>query len=234
MTENIDNNDIQTTEEQNIEEKRDNMALAVPEEWDPAGTLATTLQSLVRPSGFKNGLCANIPVICRGRACPFYATCRLQISGHDLAPIVGKRCPVEIYEIIGKYQWYIDTLEVHDDNLVDLGLIKELVDIDILIDRADRKQAEEADFLENVVIAMDERGNEITQRQISKVSEFRDKQQKKKEQILQLFNSTRKDKAGTKVTLVEDPSTHAARLLQRKRELEASGEIIEVEIEDAD
>jgi hypothetical protein len=236
MTENKNNSDIQPQddEQKNIEPKNDNMALAVPEEWDPEGTLAETLQVLVRPGGYKHGLTSNIPVICKGGECPFYATCRLAISGHDMRPIVGKRCPVEIYEIIGKFQWYVDTLGVDDSNIVDLGLIKELVDIDILIDRADRKQAQEVDFLEDVTIGLDERGNEITQRQISKVSEFRDKQHKRKEQILQLLNSTRKDKAGTKVTVVEDPSTHAARLLERKRELEAKGEIIEVEAEDDD
>jgi len=135
---------------------------------------------------------------------------------------------------MGRYQWYMDTLNVDPTNLVDMGLIKELIDTEILIDRADRRQAAEADFLEDVTIAINEHGREIRQRQISKIQEFKDKQDKKKQTILQLLNSTRKDKAVTKIQISEDPSSHAAKLLARKRELEAKGEIIEVRIEDAD
>jgi hypothetical protein len=56
--------------------------------------------------------------------------------------------------------------------------------------------------------------------------------QKRKDTVLSLLNATRKDKAGSKLSIEMDPSTYAATLMQRKKELDelkkANG-IIEVD-----
>lgn len=163
----------------------------------------------------RHGFYASIPIICRGSACPYACTCRL--IREDLAP-VGERCPVEIAAAQRLFQAYADELEIDPDSAVDLTLLRELVSLDIAILRCENRLAADADFVQEVAVAVTPRGHVITRPEIHRAAEYKDKLLEKRHRVLQLLNSTRKDKAGTKITVQYDPSTRAAELLRRARE----------------
>jgi hypothetical protein len=102
-----------------------------------------------------------------------------------------------------------------------------------MLERAGRKMAQEADFIEMVCVGIDADGNAITRPEIRKSVDFKERMQKRKDTLLSLMNATRKDKAGNKVTIDMDPSSYAAYLISRKAEIDRSN-AIEVEVEPVD
>lgn len=169
----------------------------------------------------QTGLCANIPIICKGAKCPFIETCGIKAVGMNVDDLKGQRCPVEIADITRRFQWYTAHLEIDADDVVDLGMVKELVDIDVMLERANKRMAAEGDFVEMVAVGVDGEGNAIRKPEIRKSVDFKERMQKRKDTILQLLNATRKDKAGSKVTIDMDPSSYASQLLEKKRQLDS-------------
>ena len=168
----------------------------------------------------KHALYARAPMVCKGVDCPSYATCPL--AQYDLTP-EGERCPVEISALVDMFEKYCEELRVKEDDFVDMTLVRELVAIDVQLDRAaDRLAAE--DFIQEVNVGVTESGRAIKKPEIHKAFEVQEKLMKRRHEILQLLNSTRKDKAGSKVTLAVDPSVQAAQLIARKRALDAQKE----------
>ena len=110
-----------------------------------------------------------------------------------------------------------------------IGLVKELIDYEVQIRRADHKMASQGDFLEDIVVGISDNGHPIVNKEIAKPIDYKERAIKKKHEILQLLNSTPKDKAGSKININVDPSTYAANLLQRAKEYMNADEIIEVE-----
>jgi hypothetical protein len=167
-------------------------------------------------ANIKHGLYASIPMICKGPACPYAATCPLLAI--DLAP-ERERCPLEISKIMKRFEQYSHELAIDEDNIIDMTLVKDLIDIDIQLIRAENKLAIDADFIQDVIIMITEHGDEITQPQIHKAVDYKDKLLKKRHEILGLLNSTRKDKAGDKLTIVLDPSSYASQLMSQAAEM---------------
>jgi hypothetical protein len=170
-------------------------------------------------SSLKHGMMAQIPIRCYGEKCPYAETCYIP---PDERPANG-RCPVEVAAIMDLFDKYCHNLGVTKDDIVDIGLIKELVDLDIQLVRADNRLAASADFVEEVVTFVTNNGQAYTTPQLNKAVEYKDKIRRERHRILQLLNSTRKDReSGTRVG---DPSTFAAALMAKARELEKSGKI---------
>jgi predicted HNH restriction endonuclease len=140
---------------------------------------------------------------------------------------VGERCPVEIATIIDRFNKYVKQLRIDPDNIVDLGLVKNLVDVEIQLARADRRCAITADIVEQVIAVVTERGEAYYRPEISKAAEYKLKLISEHGRILSLLNATRKDKAANKMNISIDASNYAAQLLRRKAMLESS---IEAEV----
>lgn len=202
----------------------------LPMEWQfsARGVQALTIASQM--ANIKHGLYASIPMLCKGADCPYAATCPLLAM--ELAP-VAERCPLEVSKIMKRFEQYSEQLDIDDNNIVDMTLIKDLIDIDIQLIRADNKLAVDADFIQDVTVTITEHGDEITQPQIHKAVDYKDKLLKKRHDILGLLHSTRKDKAGDKLTITLDPSTYASQLMAQMQG-KAKGEIIDVSPSDDD
>ncbi|MEW6770032.1 MAG: hypothetical protein AB1330_01380 [Bacillota bacterium] len=183
--------------------------------WGLSETALNALQRAEQIQAARHGLYASIPIICKLDRCPYAQTCRLIDEG--LAP-AGERCPLEIAAMQRLFQAYMEELEVEDDAAVDIMLIRELVSIDIAILRCENKLAVDADFLQEVAVAVTPKGHIITKPEIHKAAEYKDKLLEKRHRVLQLLNSTRKDKAGSKHVFMFDPSTRAVELLEKARE----------------
>lgn len=165
----------------------------------------------------KHGMFAGIPLICRGDKCPYADTCTLPIEHR----IEKERCPMEIGAILARFDSWcshfginVDTEYIKDEELVDATLIRDLVDNEIQILRADNRIAINADFIARSVATIDNKGKAYYEDKISPEAEFKLQLLDKRYKILQLLNSTRKDKAKeTKFEL--NPSEQAISIFKK-------------------
>lgn len=185
----------------------------IAEVWgiDDGSSKGVTKASLM--SNVKHGILAQVPMICRGHKCPYVNTCYLK---PEERPKQG-RCPIEIATILSLFEKYTTHLEITDEDIVDLTLVKELIDLDIQLLRADHYMAARPEFVEEVPVFVTEDGRAFTKPEISRAVEYKEKLRKERHRILQLLNSTRKDKEGGRKG--KDPSSMAADILAKAKEL---------------
>ncbi|MCW4014022.1 MAG: hypothetical protein NWF07_13700, partial [Candidatus Bathyarchaeota archaeon] len=173
----------------------------LPAEWNMDSKGLEALKVVQAMNSTRGGLYANGPLICKGKNCPFLETCTVHAVGMDVDDLVGQRCAVEINDITRRFDGYCEYLGVEPDNLVDLGMIKELVDIEIMLERANKRMAQEGDFIEMIVVGVSENGDAIRRPEIRKSVDFKERMQRRKNDLLTLLNATRKDKAGSKLQI---------------------------------
>lgn len=219
VEENLENMLVEK-EEKEIEEKK----TVMPWKMDKKGKAA-----VAKAVGIMNttyGLYATIPLVCKGEECVY---AKLFPDTHDGLSVEGQRCPVEVAMIMTKYDQYKKELNIAEEDAVDMSILRDVIDYDIQIIRAENKMAVEGDFVKDVTIGISQTGVPIIQEQISQAAEYKDKIQKKRNDSLKLLNSTRKDKAGINVNHIMDPSTYATKLLQEDTDfLDAEFEELEV------
>lgn len=196
----------------------------LPPTWGISERGLRAIKTAVAMSNTKHGLFASIPIVCKSAQCPYADSCYLLTMNLDTP---GERCPQEIAAIMERFEAYTNQLDISVDNMVDLNLIKNLVDIEIQIVRADNKVAMNGDFIENVIAAISPQGDAYYKPELSKAAEFKLKLLAEHSKILSLLHATRKDKAADKTTIVMDASSYAASLLKKARDMEA--EVIDVE-----
>lgn len=165
----------------------------------------------------RHGLFASIPLVCKGEDCPYASTCLAVM--YDTAP-VGDRCPMEIVSISQKFAQYCQELGVDETKAVDAGLVKELIDCEIIIDRCNQLIADEGDMIKNVVVGISEDGTAYTRPEIHQALNIKDRTQRRKNEILQLLNSTPKDKAKSDGSQLMDASRYAADIMKKYMEMQ--------------
>lgn len=168
------------------------------------------------------GLYAAIPMICKGEDCAY---AKLFPELHEAAIEEGDRCPVEVAFIMTKYDQYVTELEIQPTDAVDMSILRDLIDYDVQILRADNKMTTEGDFVKDMVVASDESGRPIFREEISQAAVYKEKIQTRRNKSLEMLHSTRKDKAGSKTTITMDPSSYAAELLKRAKSSDEDGSI---------
>lgn len=204
------------------------MEVQLPDAWGNSDKMKTALKKSLASSSVKHGLFTAIPMVCRGAdRCVFADTCGLALQ--QIEP-EGERCPVEISHILTKYKAYTEELNIDEQNIIDMTLVKDLIDLDVQIARADNKLAIDGDFIQMITTAVTEDGDEIQNPAIHKAVEYKNQLLKKRHDVLGLLNSTRKDKAGDKLTITLDPSTYASQLMAQAAQMQAG--IIDVTPED--
>jgi hypothetical protein len=203
----------------------------MPKAWKVSERGMEAVNIAIAMNSTKHGLYASIPMLCKAEECPYASVCPL--VDMEKAP-EGERCPLEIAMILRKYEQYSDEFGIDENNVVDMGLVKDLIDYDIQLFRAENKIAVQGDFVEDVVVTVTEGGEAITAPQLSKATEYKDKIMTKRFKILELMNSTRKDKAGDKLTLSLDPSSYAAQLMSQIAPNMKPGQIIDADYDEVD
>ena len=183
-------------------------------------------------ANMKHGMYSGVPIICRGATCPFRETCWIPAAELE----VGTRCPIEVGAIMERFESYGRELNMQDDDTVDHSIVKDVIDIEIMMLRADNSLAISGDFIEEVVAGVDSQGRSIKRPEVHKALEVKMKLRTERLKLLNQLNSTRKDKK-QEVTGLTDPSSIASALMQKVRALQEEGRIIDavpVEIEQAD
>jgi hypothetical protein len=219
---------VQTPEQLRMEAMTN---VEMPSTWKVSAETRGLIKQSLEIYNTKHGMYSAIPMMCKGDGCPYASVCPILDGGGDPK---GQRCPLEIGIVLKKFEEYTEYFHVADNDVVDMGLIKDLVDYDVQLFRAENRIAMEGDFLEDVIITVTESGQEITNKQVSKAAEYKERIMNKKHKVLELMNSTRKDKAGDKLTVTLDPSTYASQLMQKIAGSMAPGQIIDADFEDFD
>ena len=176
----------------------------------------------------KHGMFASVPIICRADNCAYKDVCMVTPPQR----ILGQRCPMEIAAILSRYeQWCnhfdIDTTEdvISPECLVDATLIKDLVNIEVQILRAENKIALNGDFMADTLLDIDKKCQPYFGKIVAPETEFLMTLQDKKIKILNQLNATRKDKASDKK---ESASDTAIRIFQQVKELEKAKQVVSI------
>lgn len=187
-----------------------NMGNAMQKMFSLSGNQLAHAQGIANMYQLKHGLSASIPILCKDAACPYIGTCAIPAQDRTL----GGRCPQEIGAMIARYEGLCRELAITDDDVVDAGLVKDVVDFEMLMIRADNKLAVSADVLAQAIADVDHKGNEHYEEVIDPVIELKMKLFDKKIRALEKLNSTRKDKADA-MKKKKDPSIKAANLMNK-------------------
>lgn len=164
-------------------------------------------------SNSRHGLFANVPIICKGEACPYLSTCTVSIL--DLP--TGHRCPMEIGAIMARFERYCEEFEVTEKNSVDLGQIKQLVDIEIMIMRCDSKIAKSSDFIEESLKDVTKNGVYIYEKVVTQENQFKMTLLERHARILKDLAATRSSKKDKGVA--DDASQVASLIMKRVKEV---------------
>lgn len=203
----------------------------MPSTWKVSNETKGMIAQSLEIYNTKHGLYAAIPMVCRGEKCPYAEVCPLVSGGMDPS---GSRCPLEIGLIMKRFEEYKTEFNIDEEDVVDMGLVKDLVDYDVQLFRAENRIAMQGDFIEDVVVSVQDNGREITAPQISKAAEYKEKIATKKHKVLQLMHSTRSDKAGDKLTLTLDPSSYAAQLMSQVAQDMKPGQIFDADYDEVE
>jgi len=162
------------------------------------------------------GAAAKVPLYCAGeRICPFAQECPFV----EIAKVpVGRKCPIEMELMAFWTSRYMKEFEVDPENYSEVGMITELVELDIYDLRASMILArpECAELTKDIVVGVDREGRPIVNREVHKAWELKERVKKRKQKILESLVGTRKEKykrdAALKKHSAKNPSTQAIEL----------------------
>jgi len=182
----------------------------------PANT-KSIVKDLVNIRNTKIGIMAATPIKCFNSRCPFDTVC--PVSSDDR--MEGQLCPVEVAAIIDRFEGLCLELGVNDTDYVDIGLIKDVVDIEIKILRIDRVFAKDGNVLKEYLKAVDNQGDEHMDKEPDKLFAIHNSLLDKKMKLLEKLNSTRKDKIED-MKKKKDTSIKSANAMAKMRMIQAS------------
>lgn len=197
----------------------------LPANWIKTDTAKKALEIARKEHQKKHGFYSSMPMICKGHKCPYAKTCYLLDA--KAAP-EGDRCPIEAAFIMERFERYSKELGINLERVVDMSLLRDLIECELMIDRCDRLLAQDGDLVVEVFAGSSPVTGEVfTKPEAHQALGIKDKMQKRKNEILQLLNSTRKDQAKMAMAAL-DPSTYATNIMAKVKKIQ--GKVIEGEI----
>lgn len=197
--------------------------------WGISSTVIKEIGNMNRIYSSKHGMFASVPIICKGPDCAYKDVCMVSQAQR----IVGQRCPMEIAAILSRYEQWCMHFEINTSNdvidakdLVDATLIKDLVNIEVQILRAENKIALNGDFMADTLLDVDKKCQPYFGKIVAPETEFLMTLQDRKIKILNQLNATRKDKAADKRK--ESASDAAIEIFQKVKELERNQQVINI------
>ena len=198
---------------QEIEQTKDqNIAAAINDVFQLSVDQAKEAKSVANLYKLKHGLMAAIPIICKVKDCPYYDICTIDQSQR----ILGSRCLHEIGVMVSRFESLCTELDIKDQDTVDAGLAKDVIDIEMMMLRVDKKFALTGDVLADVFEAVDQFGKVHLSKGVDPLLTFKLQLYDKKMKLLEKLNSTRKDKA-EEIKKKKDPSVKSATLIAKAK-----------------
>ena len=163
------------------------------------------------------GVNAAVPLTCSGNSCAFKNTCPFyQINK---API-GRPCLVESQLIEYWTAEYLDEFDVNPNKITEMHMVSELAELNIYEMRITKYIAENHQtLLQEVVTGIDSAGNIITNLDISKSFDLKERIKKQRMKVLEALMATRKENIKVAVQ-VANTNTTANKIADLKQQLE--------------
>jgi hypothetical protein len=146
---------------------------------------------LVRPQKTRNAMFSSIPMNCEAEKCIFASTCPL--IKERLAPR-GNPCPIEMAMVSQFTGEYLEQLDVNPNNLVEVSMVRDLVDQEVQYMRKTKLLAKEH-FIQENVIGVDQDGQPILKKELHLAVELEDKLHKRRKDLRNQLLATREAKA---------------------------------------
>lgn len=147
-------------------------------------------------NSLKTGLNSIYPIPCKKEGCPYGESCiALQ---NNLEPPYGEPCVMETYKIEQLLIGYAQDFNIDSSSATDQILIKELVQLDLLMDRCQILMAKEGDMLQNVAMGTTEDGEIYTQPVVSRYLDAYERCSKRRQSLLNEMLGTRHSRKGLK------------------------------------
>lgn len=162
---------------------------------------------------------SSIPMQCRAERCEFADTCPLQQK--NIAP-KGAKCPYEMQMVADFMQNLMEDLTVDPENMVEVSLIRDLVDNEIQHVRKSNFLARE-DLIQENVIGLDNDNRPIIKKELHLAVELEDKILKRKKEIRNQLVATREAKAKAGMGMV-DSAQMISTMFEQIREVDITRE----------
>lgn len=158
---------------------------------------------MVRPQRTKTSMFSSIPMTCEAHKCVFADTCPL--LKESLAP-KGNPCPIEMSIVSQFTSDYMDQLDVNPENLVEVSMIRDLVDQEVQYIRKTKLLAKEH-FIQENVIGVDQDGQPILKKELHLAVELEDKLHKRRKDLRNQLLATREARAKIGQTQLDTAQT---------------------------
>jgi hypothetical protein len=146
---------------------------------------------LIRPQKTRSAMFSSIPMNCEAEKCIFAATCPLMKE--NLAP-KNKPCPIEMSMVAQFTAEYLEQLDVNPNNLVEVSMVRDLVDQEVQYLRKTKLLAKEH-FIQENIIGIDRDGQPILKKELHLAVELEDKLHKRRKDLRNQLLATREAKA---------------------------------------
>jgi hypothetical protein len=146
---------------------------------------------LVRPQKTRTSMFSSIPMNCEAVKCIFASTCPL--IKENLAP-KGNPCPIEMSIVAQFTSEYMEQLDVLPENLVEVSMVRDLVDQEVQYIRKTKLLAKEH-FIQENIIGVDNDGNPILKKELHLAVELEDRLHKRRKDLRNQLLATREAKA---------------------------------------
>lgn len=188
--------------------------LFFPEEWSQEEIDKAI--DLVRPQKTRTSMFASIPMRCEAEKCIFATTCPL--LQENLAP-KGKACPLEMSIVSQFTSEYMEQLDVSPDNLVEVSMVRDLVDQEVQYIRKTKLLAKEHFIQENVIGIDSNTGEPIMKKELHLAVELEDRLHKRRKDLRNQLLATREARA--KVGQVQlDTAQQISEIIQKVQNIE--------------
>jgi hypothetical protein len=193
--------------------------LFFPEEW--SDEQRSRASELVRPQRTRTSMFASIPMRCEAHKCTFANTCPL--LKENLAP-KGEACPLEMSMVSQFTYEYMEQLDVSPDNLVEVSMVRDLVDQEIQYMRKTQLLAKEH-FVQENIIGIDQEGNPILKKELHLAVELEDRLHKRRKDLRNQLLATREARAKVGQTQL-DTAQAISDIVDKVRSIEVEREKI--------
>lgn len=163
--------------------------LFFPESWNSEER--ATAAEMVRPQKMRTAMFASIPMKCYAEKCRFADICPLMKE--NLAP-KGKPCPIEMAAVQQYMSEYLVELDVNPDNLIEVGMVRDLVDQEIQYLRKTWVLSQE-DFIQENPLGVDNKGNVVLRKELHLAVELEDRLHRRKRDLRNQLLATREARA---------------------------------------
>lgn len=174
---------------------------------------------IIRPSKTRTSMFSSIPMTCEASKCVFAETCPLMKE--NLAPR-GNPCPLEMAIVSQFTSEYMDQLDVHPDNLIEVSMVRDLVDQEVQYMRKTKLLAKEH-FIQENVIGVDQDGQPILKKELHLAVELEDKLHKRRKDLRNQLLATREAKAKIGISQI-DSAQAISNIVNKVKEIENNKE----------